>query len=212
MINEGEKKTIRYNVGGHIFEVSHDVVNRHPTTILAKTASEFLQNGSAAEIFIDGNAERFSHVLDYLRSGRTILPITVPKATFMQDLNYYGFQNIDPNNIDAVTAPVNALDQVVKMEENYKEDLKRRDAELATLQLKRNCAIVAHECFRCYIQNGILAFRLQAAADSEVERCFSKLNVDFLNEMLATYGLVYVSHKKSSYGYVNLELGKLLAK
>jgi len=173
MSDNGGRKTIRYNVGGQIFEVSHAAVNRHPTTIMAKKAVEFSQNGSAAAIFIDGNAERFGYVLDYLRCGHVVLPSNIPKAVLLQDLNYYGFQFISMDNVDDSSALVGALAQIVRLEEEHKRDLEKLDVEIAMLQLKRSYAIVAHECFRHYIQNGIsTSFRLQGSSDSDVYRCF----------------------------------------
>jgi len=206
MIDEGKKNTIRYNVGGHIFEVSRDVVNRHPTTILAETASEFMHNSSPDAIFIDGNAERFGFVLDYLLTGRAVLPINIPKAAFLRDLNFYGFQNIESSNVDTTSASADVVAQITKLEENYKQNLKERDAEIVTLQLKQSCFFVAHECFLYYIPHDTSeSLRLDGKSESEVYRCFSNFNEVLLNEMLVIYGLKYVSHN-TEYAYNNASL------
>jgi len=206
--------TIRYNVGGRIFEVSRDIVNRHPTTILARTAFE---NRSSDPIFIDGNSERFSCVLDYLRTGRAILPSNVPRAAFLQDLNFYGFRDIDPNNVDAITVSADALEQVAKLGEYYKQDLKERDNEIARsererdkeidrirkqrdgeidmLRRKRSCSFVAYECFHEYIHKGILGpFWFDIHAGSNARLCFVNFNKNLLTETLAVCGLQYISH------------------
>jgi len=214
MSNEGGTKTIRYNVGGKCFEVSQEAVNRHPTTILTIKALEFSQNISTDAIFIDGNGERFGYILDYLHTGRAVLPSNVPKAALLQDLNDYGFRYYNMRDIDDSSASADTLAQIVTLEGEHISDLKKRDVEIATLQLKRSYAIVAHECFRHYIQNGIsTSFRLQGSSDSDVYRCFftSEFKKDFFNEVLAMYGLKYISHQieyPSSKNYVTLKLGK----
>jgi len=217
MTDNGGNKNIRYNVGGQIFEVSHDIVSRHPTTILAKTALAYPQNSSTAVIFIAGDAERFSYVFEYLRTGRTVLPFHVPKAAFLQDLAYYGFQNIDPNNVNAISASANAVEQVAKLGEYCKQDLKELDAEIAILQLKRSCSFVAYQCFLHYIQHGVTKnFRLDESSGDDIKRCFSNLKKDLLNEKLALYGLEYISHQ--GYGgnttkmFVTMALRKLSEK
>jgi len=192
------KAAISYNVGGQIFEVSHDAVNQHPTTIQEKTVLEIPQSSSTA-IFIDGNAERFAYVLDYLRTGRAVLPFNVPKTAFLHNLHYYGFQNINPINVDAISASAEAVAQVAKLEKQYQEDLKARDAEIEMLQLKRSCSFVAHECFRQYIKSGISgSFYLEGFFEIDINCCFSNFHVTFLNEALANYGLKYISHKRET--------------
>ncbi len=213
MSDNGGRKTIRYNVGGQIFEVSHDVVNRHPTTILAERAAEFSLSSSADDIFIDGNAERFGYVLDYLRTGRAVLPSNIPKSALLRDLKIYGFKNVDPNHINAINASADAVLQVTKLQEYYKQVSKERDADIAALQLKRRWSSVANECFRQYIQNAISgSVRLQWNTGGDVYVCFSNLDVGLLNEMLEIYGLNYISHEvKLEYGtqYVFVKLGML---
>jgi len=207
--NVGENP-IRYNVGGQVFEVSHDAVNQHPTTILAKMAAEYAQNSSTDVIFIDGDAERFGYVLDYLRTGRAVLSFFVPKSAFLQDLYFYGFQNIDPKNIDAISA-ADAVAQVAQLEEEYNKNMKKRDDEIAALQFNQACFWVAHECFNLYIKNGISKpFRVHGS-DSRISLCFSKFNRGLLNEMLTVYGLEYQSYQSEG-GYIMVTFGKLPTK
>jgi len=167
-----------------------------------------------AAIFIDGNAECFGYVLDYLCTGRVVLPCNVPKAALLQDLNHYGFQSISMYNIDDSSASADALAQIVRLEEEHKRDLEKRDVKIAMLQLKGSYAIVASECFRHYIHHGIsTSFCLHGNSNSDVNRCFftSEFKKGFLNEVLATYGLKYISHQKDchlSKNYVTLTLGK----
>ena len=92
--------TVRFNVGGKLYQVSRSLLDMHPNTMLAQSASEqWLQNPDA-EVFVERDGIRFGYVLDYLRDdGSVILPMTVPKPSFLADLVYYGVENVDESKI-----------------------------------------------------------------------------------------------------------------
>jgi len=77
-----------------VFEVSCELVERHPNIKLAIMAEESWDDSEA--IFMDGNSERFEYVLDYVRTGHVILPINISRMALLQDLEFYGFENIPP--------------------------------------------------------------------------------------------------------------------
>ena len=81
--------------------MSRSLLDMHPNTMLARSASEqWLQNPDA-EVFVERDGIRFGYVLDYLRDdGSVILPMTVPKPSFLADLVYYGVENVDESKID----------------------------------------------------------------------------------------------------------------
>jgi len=83
MGDNGGQKILPYNVGGQIFEVVHDIVMRHPTTIMAKVALKFSPTSPTAAITIAGNAEQFGYVLDYLCTGCAVLPFNIFKSAFL---------------------------------------------------------------------------------------------------------------------------------
>ena len=91
---------VLFNVGGKQYKVSRSLLEMHPNTMLTRSASEHWLHNPDAEVFIERDGIRFEFVLDYLRDdGHVILPITVPKPSFMADLVYYGVENIDANRI-----------------------------------------------------------------------------------------------------------------
>ena len=85
---------VRFNASGTKYEVSRSLLNMYPKTMLARSASEEWQNNSTEDIFIARDGGRFSYVLDYLRDGRVILPLTVPKEALLSDLDYYGVEDV----------------------------------------------------------------------------------------------------------------------
>ncbi len=51
-------------------------------------------------LFIERDGDRFKFCLDYMRDGGMIgLPLTVSKEALLQDLAFYGFQDVDPSSI-----------------------------------------------------------------------------------------------------------------
>ena len=87
------RKTHRFNVGGKSYVVSQSLLDQHPNTMLARLASETWngQGKEDEEIFIERDGERFRYVLDFLRDGKVLLPLSSePKATFVEELEYFG--------------------------------------------------------------------------------------------------------------------------
>jgi len=87
--------TVIFNVGGKKFEISRKLLSKNPNTMLSRSAEARSQIDSNAEIFIENNGERFQFCLDYLRSGRVSIPYTVSKEDLLNDLDFYGIENID---------------------------------------------------------------------------------------------------------------------
>ena len=83
-------ETVQFNVGGKLFEVSRDLIDHHPETMLAKLISETWEKKPDKPIFIDRDGDKFAHVLDYLRYGSIELPPSVPRSMFDRELDYYG--------------------------------------------------------------------------------------------------------------------------
>lgn len=89
-------RTVKFNVGGTIYEVSMSLIESFPSTLLATVIDLSPSNTKDCEdpdapIFIDRNAERFQYCLDYMRDGEVWLPNTVSKQALLKDLDYFGF-------------------------------------------------------------------------------------------------------------------------
>lgn len=104
-----ERKTVRFNVGGTIYEVSRTLINQFPDTMLARLSSETWSPESNGEpLFIERDGDRFRYCLDYMRDGGIVdLPATVSKAAMLRDLEYYGFQEVDPSTISQAPSITN---------------------------------------------------------------------------------------------------------
>ena len=91
---------VHFNVGGIQYNVPRSLLEMHPNTMLARSASEQWLLSPDAEVFIKHDGICFGFVLDYLLDdGHVYLPMTIPKPSFMADLVYYGVENIDESTI-----------------------------------------------------------------------------------------------------------------
>ncbi|CAJ1962113.1 unnamed protein product [Cylindrotheca closterium] len=107
---DGERSlnTVKFDVGGRLYEVSKSLLEQFPSTILA----EKVQKGSSSSIpiFIDRDPDRFAFCLDYMRDiGVVHLPENVPKPAILKDLQFLGFADIDGTKIDDEKAKQNCL-------------------------------------------------------------------------------------------------------
>jgi potassium voltage-gated channel Shal-related subfamily D protein 1/potassium voltage-gated channel Shal-related subfamily D protein 3/potassium voltage-gated channel Shal-related subfamily D protein len=91
-----------FNVGGTLYEVSRSLLEMYPDTMLARSASEQWHTDPISKIFLERDGDRFTYVLDYLRDGCTNIPATVPQAALLADLEYFGVQDVDENQINVL--------------------------------------------------------------------------------------------------------------
>jgi hypothetical protein len=84
--------TAQFNIGGKPYKVSRSLLESHPNTMLANIASEKWQEDPEAEIFIERNGNRFQYVLDYMRDGKVVLPVTESKESVLAELKYFGVE------------------------------------------------------------------------------------------------------------------------
>lgn len=71
--------TVKFNVGGKHFEISHAVLSKYPDSVLVRLMNDL---SLKHPIFIDRNGDVFSLVLDYLRYSEVLLPINVPMVRY----------------------------------------------------------------------------------------------------------------------------------
>lgn len=162
--NDTNAITVRFNVGGRIYEVSRSLLDLFPNTMLSRMVSDMWQevqvarngdgdgddqNEAAPLIFVDRNGDRFQYVLDYMRDGqKASLPFTVSKEGFLKDLEYYGFDDVDAKSITveglSLAVYQKTMERMRKLDYEFK-----RDYEMARL---------AHYCFLRFQYTGYLEF------------------------------------------------------
>ena len=83
-------EVIKFNIGGQRYEVSRSLLDKHPESMLARSASEQWQEDPEAEIFIERDGLRFRYILDYMRDDKLTLPLTESREMIIAELEYYG--------------------------------------------------------------------------------------------------------------------------
>ena len=202
--------TIRLNVGGTSYEVSRSTIEQYPDTMLARMVSEAWSSDDGSDkdkkaLFIDRDGERFRYVLDYMRDGSDVsLPVLVSKEGFLKDLEYFGFENVNPTNVFSSS--------------NYAQIVKKMNA----LDDDHGFALLAHYCFTrfkvsCDLRIGIVhdpsdvAFSTRNAIKYKSKEVITELQEtsyslyitkansnlkqkqDCFNKHLSKYGLVFSS-------------------
>ena len=101
---------VSFDVGGKLYRFCASLLAKYPSTKLAriykKKRNRILESSDSESdnndvVFLDGNPDRFQYVLDYMRRRYDImyLPNTVSKEAFLNDLDSYGFDAVDPSTI-----------------------------------------------------------------------------------------------------------------
>jgi BTB/POZ domain len=168
---ENCSKTVRFDVGGHVYRVSRSLIELYPDTMLArmvdtkwrqqqqqrsgiKAGDDDDSNGDI--MFIDRNGDRFQYVLDYMRDRQVTLPMTVSVSAFRQDLDYFGFDNAKETTSASITVgtPAEAGALFTTLMGNYHFDLDKFEAlikesenQTKSLQQQKCSLKIAHEIF-----------------------------------------------------------------
>ena len=82
--------TVKFNVGGRLFEVSRELIDKYPDTVLGTLVADTWKEDPEETVFIDRNGDTFAHVLDFMRYGSIDLPVTIAKSMFDRELGFYG--------------------------------------------------------------------------------------------------------------------------
>ena len=140
--------TVEFDVGGTIYKVSKSLLEMDPDTMLASLASprwkDDTNNGESKPIFIERNGERFQYVLDYMRdNGKVNLPVSVSPNAVVDDLEYFGFENVKTAGKFHVAYPSS-----VAAFANLKEANTYFNENSITIARKHKCMELAKRCFQ----------------------------------------------------------------
>ena len=146
--------TVKYNVGGQIFEVSRTLLEQYPDIILTRMASEMWKKDDGDQsqpFFLERDGELFKYVLRFMRDGGNVaLSGKVPMSAFITELFYYGFTDVDESKIsyDAILSIYgNVKTQLNKMEFDFTQKIYKSKNELETLEHNVLYMEIAHCLF-----------------------------------------------------------------
>ena len=186
-----EPETYSFNVGGRIFEVRRSLLESFPQTMLARSASEAWNQQQEKPIFIDRDSDLFRYCLNYMRNGQRVqLPYTESKAALLEEMEYYGFQDVDPSSISIDLPVADALHCLSLFD-------KRTMADIAEAELRVRHMVLARNCFVEYKNNFQLKLYIDSAKHEESYSVLhsNEFGIDLFNDCLEQYGLRCVERK-----------------
>ena len=96
-----DKKRIRLNVGGTVFETTRaTLMAKQEPNFLAALASQHWAEANQDELFIDRDPTFFGHILNYLRG----VPLPVSNGNVKAELDFYGLKAVFAEKDKAVAA------------------------------------------------------------------------------------------------------------
>lgn len=154
--------TVKFNVGGKIFEVNRSLLSKFDEEMMLRVAAD-LSDVPNEPIFTDRDGERFAYVLDYMRDGKVSLPFSISKGSFISDLMFYGINAVTSN----IVVRGNLLLHMNSFLEDHSEQIsvieehmKKLDAHIANLEkqkrqwaLKKEFRLFAKQCLDGVMQN-----------------------------------------------------------
>ena len=130
MATKKSSNTVKFNVGGKIYEIARSMLEKFPNTMLAEKAS----SSSPFPIFVDRDPDRFAFCLDYMRdNGKVYLPETVSKMSVLEELKFFGFKDVDETKICNEKSKQNCVIRFHQVSEMCKERIVNLENEVERL-------------------------------------------------------------------------------
>lgn len=196
--------TVTFNVGGQLYEISRDIIMEFPDSLLAKLAcGKQWHHDPTKAIFLNGDGRRFRFCLDYMRSGRVYLPLSVSKKAVLSDFDYYGIV-IDEHEINA-DADIDGVQFIAKRTAQYNEEINRYHQKINHLTLAH--MLFQHHAFKLSgkstpckdaLEKTLIKISIHKEPFKETaEKVFADYDKKYLVDCLRTYGLDLVTVEES---------------
>jgi hypothetical protein len=183
-------------------------------------------------LFIDRDSDRFRFCLDYMRAPDKVwLPLNIPKEAILDDLDFYGFEDVDPSKIHGGSSNLAAARHLSKCKEEHEKFLAtcKRNAEAAQKTCSENvnaaektcrenvkatkttseCEEFAYACFVRFSRGDSLQMFFSTCPN--YAELFNRASVALANKAefddhLAKYGLAFVKRENIYPNGFTLEL------
>mmetsp|Transcript_20028 Transcript_20028/g.41854 ORF Transcript_20028/g.41854 Transcript_20028/m.41854 type:complete len:220 (-) Transcript_20028:1029-1688(-) len=191
-MSDSRPKTVTFDVGGTVYKVSRSLLEQHPDTMLARMVSETWENAMEPDktLFLERDGDRFRYVLDYMRDGKVFLPAPkISKDALLLDLDYYGFSNVSPRNIQVSFV----FSESVQYLKSFEKDCQEQLSETKRIRFAHYCASKYRDSLGGL---SVTVNNSDSADEEELEACATaskhynySSRVHKLNEPLSKYGL-----------------------
>jgi BTB/POZ domain len=192
---------IIFDVGGIKYKISRSTLEMHPNCILSKMVSRTWDQTKKV-YFVDRDGQRFRYVLDFMRDGGKIhLPVTESRGAVAQELDYYGFNNVDEGEASSIivggvldqtmiqNVHTNVFDEIDELEKK----IERHEKEQEYMKNLTYVIKFAHTAFR---RTSSLAVGKRATLEFKntyIYQAFKDSVSKDLKKRLDDYGLKFVS-------------------
>lgn len=186
-LNDASSKSLSVDVGGTLYRVSRSLLEQYPNTMLTRMASEAWQENPNDTLFIERDGRRFAYVLDFMRDAKVSIPAAVgggiTKASVLDELTYFGFENVDHNCIQTEFSPFDAPKYIARLTEDFEKERDDLTHQRDKLNIQIAAVAVAHA----------VCIRRMGSGNCNVE-----FNITELHEYEHTYSLGTLKYKSRS--------------
>ena len=147
-------KRFKLNVGGTKYEVSDSLLDQFQDSMLRRITSDtwndtdvFLDPDQNQEIFIERDGARFQFVLDYMRDGKVVIPLSVPRTQLISDMEYYGIDFNESQIILNVADPKDLFYELATYRDFFQSTQKEIDARYQKIVVEKVACTIASKYF-----------------------------------------------------------------
>lgn len=180
-----KQTTVKFNVGGKVFEISRSLLDSFPETMIYKAASETWMQENSEPIFIERDCDRFHYVLDYMRDGYCSLPYHTTIDAVLNELSYFGFDKVDPEKMTVKYYPSVAASIIATYYQKHPMLIKKLGLEILNLNREIMFTNFAFACFDCYIKTSKLEMNMSS---QEFEKYGRFVTHNSYGELVASTG------------------------
>jgi len=100
----GAGEIVELNVGGKIFTTTRQTLCKYQNSMMSNIMNgiEIVPMDNAGRYFVDRDPDAFYVVLNFLRSGKIVIPSHIPVTSFWEEWTYYGLEDIDNQFVTSV--------------------------------------------------------------------------------------------------------------
>lgn len=111
-----------------------------------------MEKNQKEPIYIDRDNEQFRYILNYMRDGFVYLPSSVSKEALLQDFQYFGFQDINTDQIRMSLSVLDVAKQLDIWRNLYSDTINSLKQTAADIELETKYCMLTYKCLEHFIQ------------------------------------------------------------
>ena len=130
---------VYFKVEGKYFHFPRSILATHPDSLLHLMSNEQLNSDYDKAVVVEGDSLRFGFVLDFLcANGFVLLPITVTKEAFLEELVRLKIENVCTDKILCVSISTGRSQE--KIRQHIRDEINSWNIDIAIVALAMECA------------------------------------------------------------------------